>query len=139
MCRNLPVGTIIATEHWDDGLPVGNQPCANAPYKYVELPVFGADTEEKWQQMNTGLDTADYYLLSSNRGWGSMPTVPQKYPQMTTFYQKLLAGELYQKVADFTSYPSLAYLGIPWSLPDDWADETFTVYDHPRVLIYRLR
>jgi len=43
----------------------------------------------------------------------------------------------YKKVAQFTSYPSLSYLGIPVSFPDDWSEEAFTVYDHPKVMIFK--
>jgi len=57
---------------------------------------------------------------------------------MTRFYQGLFAGKLpYKKVAEFTSYPSLTYLGIPLTFPDDCAEEAFTVYDHPRVMIFK--
>ena len=84
------------------------------------------------------LDNGEYYILSSNRGWGSIRRVPEKYPQSSVFYKDLLAGKSnYKKIADFSSYPSLKYLGIPLTLPDDWADETFTVYDHPRVMIFQ--
>ena len=43
---------------------------------------------------------------------------------------------VYRKVAQFTSYPSLRYLGIPIDFPDQWSEEAFTVYDHPRVTIF---
>jgi len=28
-------------------------------------------------------------------------------------------------------------LGIPVDFPDQWSDEAFTVYDHPKVMIYQ--
>jgi hypothetical protein len=37
------------------------------------------------------LEQSRYYILSSNRAWGSIIRVPEKYPQMSQFYQDLLA------------------------------------------------
>ncbi len=54
---------------------------------------------------------------------------------MTSNYYRLLeSGELgYTPAAEFSAYPQLFGLTIP----DDHADESFTVYDHPRAIIYR--
>lgn len=136
--QNIPNGSFILTEHWDDGLPIPMENNYGKQFFGDQLPVFGADTPEKWLQMNQLLDKGDYYILSSNRGWGSIPTVPKRYPKMTKFYQDLFAGKLnYKKIAEFTSYPSLRYLGIPIDFPDQWSDESFTVYDHPKVMIFK--
>ncbi len=84
------------------------------------------------------LNKSDYLILSSNRGFGSIPTVPERYPRMTRFYKDLFAGELaYKKIKEFSSYPSLTYFGIPITIPDGIADESFSVYDHPQVLIFK--
>lgn len=131
---NLEDGYVLS-EHWDDPLPL------RVPNSYKQFPgeqmeVFGADTDEKFAKMEEQMNRAQYYILSSNRGWGSMPTVPGMYPRMGQFYNDLFQGRLgYRIVREFTVYPSLEYLGIPLTLPDDWADETFTVYDHPKVII----
>jgi hypothetical protein len=135
--HNIPAGSVLLNEHWDDPLPL-LLPSMTRNYTGNMLPVFDPDTPEKWNTINTYLESGDYLILSSNRGWGSMPTVPDKYPGMTKFYEDLFAGNLaYKKIAEFTSYPSLGYLGIPLDFPDDWADESFTVYDHPKVMIFK--
>jgi hypothetical protein len=135
--QNIPSGYTLLSEHWDDSLPLGINPPSSKVYTLEQLPVFDPDTPEKWDKMNALLQRGDYLILSSNRGWGSIPTVPDRYPQMTKFYEDLFAGRTtYKKVAEFTSYPSLNYLGISISIPDDLSEEAFTVYDHPRVLIF---
>jgi hypothetical protein len=135
--QNIPTGYTLLSEHWDDALPLSTNPPSTKVYTLEQLPVFDPDRPEKWETMNAMLARGDYLILSSNRGWGSIPTVPERYPQMTTFYEDLFAGRTaYKKVAEFTSYPSLSYLGIPISIPDDWAEEAFTVYDHPKVIIF---
>lgn len=132
--QHIPSGSLFATEHWDDPLPLLLPVNTTKQFTAEQLPIFDPDTPEKWLKMNDILNRADYYIMSSNRGWGSIPTVPEKYPLMTKFYHDLFAERTnFKKIAEFTSYPSL--FGFP--LPDDVADETFTVYDHPKVLIYQ--
>lgn len=134
--ENISQGSTILSEHWDDALPVG--PVSSAGFNRIELPVFDPDTPEKWETINNLLKQGDYLILSSNRGWGSIPTVPQRYPQMIKFYRDLLNNKTeYELVKEFTSYPSLNYLGIPITINDDSSEEAFTVYDHPKVLIFK--
>lgn len=136
--QNLPTNSVILSEHWDDALPLRPTNASEKVFHIIELPVFAADTSQKWEEMNQLLKTSDYLILSSNRGWGSIPTVPERYPKMTKFYEDLFADKLsYRKIKEFTSYPSLRYLGIPIQFPDDSAEEAFTVYDHPHVIIFQ--
>lgn len=135
--QNIPSGSAILNEHWDDPLPL-LLPSMARQLPGDLLPVFDPDTPDKWNKMDVLLGKGEYLIFSSNRGWGSIPTVPEKYPLMSKFYKDLFTGRLaYKKIKEFTSYPSLAYLGIPITFPDDWADESFTVYDHPKVMIFK--
>ncbi len=134
----LPDGSTLLNEHWDDALPLPGNYKIQKQFMMDELKVYDPDTAEKWTIINEQLEKNDYIILSSNRAWGSIPTVPERYPKMTVFYDNLLSGKnAYKKVAEFTSYPSLAYLGIPLTINDDWAEEAFTVYDHPKVMIFQ--
>ena len=64
----------------------------------------------------------------------SIPRMPQRYPMTTEYYRRLFAGDLgFELVATFASYPTLG----PWTINDDRAEEAFTVYDHPKVLIFK--
>ncbi|HWY79976.1 MAG TPA: glycosyltransferase family 39 protein [Candidatus Sulfotelmatobacter sp.] len=135
---HIPTNSVILTEHWDDALPLPVFTTSGNNYLIKEMPVFDPDTPQKWNKMNTLLVQGDYLIFSSNRGWGSIPTVPERYPQMTKFYRDIFIGKTaYKKVAEFTSYPSLNYLGIPLTIPDDNAEEAFTVIDHPKVIIFQ--
>lgn len=135
---SIPQKSVILTESWDDALPLSLATLPSSNYNIQELPIFDPDTPQKWDKMHTLLSQGDYLILSSNRGWGSIPTVPERYPLMTRFYHDLFAGKTsYQKIAEFTSYPSLSYVGIPLTIPDDSAEEAFTVYDHPKVIIFK--
>jgi hypothetical protein len=132
--KNLPSNSVILGEYWDDALPM---PVANTfgkTFSGIQLKVFDPDTLLKWQLINQELANADYYILSSNRGWGSIPTVPQKYPLMSKFYNELLADKNpnYKKIKEFKPF----YYKF-FELPNSWIDESFTVYDHPKVMIYK--
>lgn len=135
--KNLPDNSYILGEYWDDNLPL---PVSNSQKKFYidSLHVFDQDTPEKWSAMEKLLNKGDYIVLASNRGWGSILSVADRYPKMSKFYLDLFAGKLpYKKIKEFTSYPSLEYLGIPLEFNDENADEAFTVYDHPRVMIFK--
>mgnify|MGYP001559492474 CR=1 FL=1 len=162
--ENVPVGSKISGEHWDDFIPL-SLPIPgfiHEKYQGIEYPLYGADSKEKWLFMNEKLKQTDYIILTSNRLYGAIMTVPEKYPQTYRYYRALFDGSLgFNKIAEFTSRPNiplpfirlcitppLAYYGfiaqksqecrLPGiSLVDDYADETFTVYDHPKVLIFK--
>ena len=136
--KNLPLNSLILGESWDDALPLSVLNSYGKQFTSDQLPVFDPDTPEKWQKMNDMLMRSDYYILSSNRGRGSIMTVPKKYPLMSKFYKLLLNDKLqYKKIKEFTSYPKFQILNFKFQIKDSWSDEGFTVYDHPRVLIFK--
>jgi len=136
--KNIPQDKLLLNEHWDDPLPLLMENNYGKNFKGEMLPIFYPDNEQKWQEMNLLLAKGDYYILSSNRGWGSIPTVPDKYPLMSKFYEDLFAGKLqYQKVKEFVSFPKFQISNFKFQIDDSWADESFTVYDHPKVMIFK--
>jgi len=131
---NVPRGSAVGFEHWDDPLPLRLPGRDSAIYRGVEYPLYGEDTPEKRTQLATKLDQTDYIFVSSNRLYGSIPKLPLRYPMTIRYYQALFSGEIgFDTVAQFTSRPSL--FGI--ELNDDNAEEIFTVYEHPKVTILR--
>ncbi|MBN1579239.1 MAG: phospholipid carrier-dependent glycosyltransferase, partial [Anaerolineae bacterium] len=136
--QNVPDGTIIAVEHWDDHLPLSlpidyANPGAHS-YRHVELPMYEPDNYDKYDLIRSRLREADYIILSTNRLYRTIPRLPERYPISTEFYRLLFAGELgFARVAEFTAYPGL--FGI--EIVDDDADESFTVYDHPKPVVFR--
>jgi YYY domain-containing protein len=130
---NVPPGAVIANEHWDDPLPFGGYQGLTSSSDGL-MDNYGEDGPEKRDQLQAWLDEADYIVLSSNRLYLSIPRLPRRYPLTTKYYEWLFNGELgFDKIQEFTSYPQL--FGIV--INDDSADEAFTVYDHPKVLIFK--
>lgn len=129
----VPSGAIIANEHWDDPLPFGGYQGLRTSSDGL-MQNYGEDGPEKRDDLQKWLDEADYIVLSSNRLYLSIPRLPLRFPLTTKYYDWLFDGELgFDKVQEFTSYPQLFGLVIN----DDSADEAFTVYDHPKVLIFK--
>ncbi|HKG55201.1 MAG TPA: DUF2298 domain-containing protein, partial [Anaerolineales bacterium] len=139
MYQNLPQGSMLANEHWDDWLPIGGLD-GNSSYgdqgmfKSVEMANYEDDNPDKLNKMVDNLTQADYIILSSNRLYDSIPRLPVRYPLTSRYYKLLFSGDLgFERLKDFTSYPT--FLGIQF--PDQVAEESFSVYDHPRVQIFQ--
>lgn len=135
---NIPSGSRIATEYWDDWLPLNLPNAPTRHYEGISLYVFNPDTPEKWVQLTKDLNKTDYYILTSNRGYGSIMPLPEYFPRMSAYYERLFAGSAgFEKVAEFTSFPTLnlGFIQIPFD--DQWSEEAFTVYDHPKVTVFK--
>jgi 4-amino-4-deoxy-L-arabinose transferase-like glycosyltransferase len=161
---NIPDGSVVANEHWDWGLPLriegqdGFRATGVGPtFTGFTMEHYNEDTPEKRAHLITWLDQADYLFLASNRLYGSIPRLPERYPMTTEYYRALFSGELgFELAAQFTSYIKLG----PFTFPDQeipfaimtpgWsaqsatfplalmsAEESFSVYDHPDCLIFR--
>ncbi|HEV2127566.1 MAG TPA: DUF2298 domain-containing protein [Thermomicrobiales bacterium] len=132
--EHVPPGSVIATEHWDDGLPLGLPGQPVDAYRFAQIPGYDADTEIKLSRLIGRLQQADYVVLSSDRLIETVPRIPDRYPMMRAYYEALQSGELgFELVQSFTSPPT--FLGIEFD--DRGAEEAFTVYDHPQVRIFR--
>lgn len=134
--ENVPSGAKILAEHWDDDLPKG-RPGKNRhtmAYRIESLKVYEQDNESKIREMSRHLSTADYIVLATKRGYGSILRVPEKYPLTSNYYRALFAGQLgYQPVRAFTGSPKV--LGL--QLSAELLDESISVYDHPKVVVFR--
>ncbi|MBX3026374.1 glycosyltransferase family 39 protein [bacterium] len=131
--RNVPPGKVIVTQHWDEGFPLplpGQNP---GKYKVDDLPYYEPDTPGKWRDIANRLAAADYIAFQTKRLYGALTMAPQKYPIANNYFYQLFAGDLgFTLVYDHASRPEL--LGL--EAPDELADESITVYDHPKVLIF---
>jgi len=137
--KTIPDGSSLAIEHWDDAVPIMQQ----EKYSLLTLPLYDPDTPEKWSSVVSTLQHTDYIILASNRLYTPLQKLTncdelppgRCYPITARYYNYLFSGKLgFEKVAEFTSYPTLPLLNL--SLPDQSADESFTVYDHPKIQIF---
>jgi len=145
---------------WDDAVPYpvnGFSPYSENGGIYrgdLNFEMYWADDQVKLQKFETNLDLADYIFITSSRQWGTTTRVPERYLLTTFYYRNLLGcppeadvtwcysvadpgmfeGKLgFDLVAVFQSNPNLG----PIEFNSQFAEEAFTVYDHPKVLIFK--
>lgn len=62
----------------------------------------------------------------------------KRYPILNAYYRSLFDESKYQQVAKFTSYPRISLLGKTLiEFPDEMSEETWTVFDHPVIRVYK--
>lgn len=134
--NNIPEGSKILGEHWDDGLPVNLPENTSSPsiYNIEQLTIYEPDDSYKIDYYANKLSNADYVIINSRRLYGTLINLSEKYLVTSQYYKSLFNNNLgFYKVAQFSSYPN--FLGI--EINDDASEETFQVYEHPKVLIFQ--
>lgn len=132
--QNIPQGTKILQEHWDDGLPISVNGHHSSEYETEQLTIYDPDSEMKARYYAEKLAEADYLIINSRRLYGTLRHLPEKYPITSRYYDLLFSEKLgYTQIAQFTSYPSL----FGFEINDDKSEETFQVYDHPKVIVFK--
>ncbi len=165
--RQVQPGALILSEQWDDSLPstmlVDGRARYRSEYPNAELTWLTGpdelDNETKLARNLELLAEADYLTLTSNRVYGVVPRLPQRYPLSSQYHQLLLDGKLgYEPVlvvdrapnlagiylrADTFGWPGLrpspaitAYLNQSPTLNGGRADESFIVYDQPLTIVF---
>ena len=133
IAENVPEGAALSYQEWDDGVPLHLPGVDPGRFNYVTLKPYVPDSRAKVEELVAGLDQIDYVIETSNRLYDSIPRSPARYPSTTRYYEYLFDGTLgFEKVAEFTNYPSI--LGV--DIPDQSAEEAFSVYDHPKVIVW---
>lgn len=153
-------GTKQAAESsWDDAVPLrrsGYDPFGANIGEYrseLNFEMYWDDNEEKRDRFLSILDQADLIMITSSRQWGTTTRVPERYPMTTMYYRELIGcppeeeifwcyavaepnmfeGNLgFELKQVFQSNPNIG----SFEINDQFAEEAFKVYDHPKVLIF---
>ena len=101
--RSAPHGATVLKEHWEESLP--NQ---RRDFQFGELPMYEDDRYSKTALIAGTLVDADYLVFFSNRLYGTIPRLPERYPISTAYYNLLFSERLGYTLENVqTSYPSL--------------------------------
>ncbi len=138
MYENIPAGSIILWEQWDDPLPksIPNEPgmdMGSTGLTNIDWGPYEEDTAEKYEKMKQALRRADYVAYSSKRIYDSVDELPLRYPMTNRYYEAMWDGRLgFEMAGEFTSPPTL----FGFSFDDRSADESWSLYDHPQVTVF---
>jgi YYY domain-containing protein len=150
-------GASISNEtDYDYGLPfrLDGYDAFGGIYRGLNLQVYWDDNADKLENFVTTLDQTDYIFIPTNHQYAQITRLPERYPLTTLYYRELIGcpadqdiircyheakpgdyqGTLgFDLVAVFETFPKLG----PIVINDQWAEEAFTFYDHPKVLIFK--
>ncbi len=141
--KHVPPGSKVLSQDWDEGFPFGLPGYEPRRYSIVNFGYYEDDNPAKIQKLSRALANSDYIVFQTKRLYGAVTRVPERdpknpgrraYPLTSRYFYKLFAGDLgYTMIHEVTSRPSL--FGI--EIPDELADESITVYDHPKVVFFQ--
>ncbi len=160
--ENVAVGKTLLVEEWDDALPTlirfGQNERRASDYTQIQFPIFDDDTDAKRADLVRALERADVVILASQRGYAGIGKSPARYPLMNRYYKKLFDGELgFEPIFTARNDPQLvgvtirddpfaslsfdvsrvnALLPRAASVDFGFADESFSVYDHPQPIVF---
>lgn len=163
MYKNIPEGSKILTETANAiDLPIVSPDTNNkTPLKNFLINSFNFyDLDASFElqnNLNRALGEADYIIIPSRRIFYNhtcfnliasqmsqtqtdrCKELEKTYPLLNSYYRDLFSGELgFKKIAEFTSFPKITFMGKTLlEFPDESAEETWTVFDHPVIRIYR--
>jgi YYY domain-containing protein len=120
----------------------------------LNLQVYWEDNANKLARYESYLNQTDYIFIPTSHQYGQTTRLPERYPLTTAYYRQLLGcpadkniiwcyrvaepgmfkgGLGFDLVATFGSYPTIG----PLEINDQNSEESFTFYDHPKVLVFR--
>jgi len=138
--KNIPENSYILSETANVvDIPMG---IPNMKYRVISFNFYDLDTDKNLQsELKNHLLNADYIFVPSRRIFANLK---DNYPMLNQYYQDLSNGTLgFTKIAEFNSFPEikLALPGIlqkfSFKFNDEKAEETWTVFDHPVIRIYK--
>jgi YYY domain-containing protein len=134
--ENVEPGSTLTREVWDDTLPVSLSGVSGShAYHHLSMDLYvDRPNQEAFDYIADVLHEADYVVLASQRLSHSIPRLPWRYPVQSAYY-RLLEQEMlgFELAHESTSYPGVGSFRINTLR----ADESFSVYDHPPVRVYR--
>ncbi|MBI2029026.1 glycosyltransferase family 39 protein [Candidatus Gottesmanbacteria bacterium] len=128
--NNIPEGSYILSETANViDIPLQNQKSKikNQNYTVISFNFYELDNEPSLvNQLLNHLEKADYIFIPSRRIFANHRQYPDKYPITSKYYELLFSGKLgFEKTSEF------------YVLNDETAEETFSVFDHPKIRIYK--
>jgi hypothetical protein len=108
-------------------------------YNVISFNFYDLDEDTFLQdELIDHLKKAEYIFMPSRRIFANH--MNKQYPILNKYYEDLFSGKLgFEKVAEFNSFPKIC---LPMTdkcliFDDERSEETWTVFDHPVIRIYK--
>ena len=75
----------------------------------------------------------DYYFKDNVLHFNPTSELQKRYPAIFAYYHEVFNPQKFELLQTFSSYPGIG----PWRWIDENSEETFSVFDHPVVRVYR--
>ncbi len=132
--ENVAPGSRVLSQTWDEGFPFSLPGRPAERFRVVNLAFYEPDGPAKTRSLAAQLSSGDVLVLQTKRLYGAVTQASGKFPDTDRLFRLLFSGDLgYTLVRTFSSPPQL--LGA--KLPSELADESFSVYDHPKAVVFR--
>lgn len=108
-------------------------------FKRVGFDFYNLENDiQTRSKIASGLEEADYFIIQSRRVFLNHQRLKNQFPRTARFYDMLFNGRLgFEKIKQFSSYPKLSFLGLNLEFPDENAEETWSVFDHPVIRVFK--
>ena len=89
-------------------------------------------------QIAEALYASGYFLVQSRRVFMNHQRLSHLYPKTAKLYDALFDGRLgFEQVKEFHSFPQLGLGNLKLEFPDESAEETWSVFDHPVIRVFK--
>ncbi len=131
---NVPNTSNLLREEWNNIIRYDKDPLLKKNFSIDSLNFYTLPDKNKIDTVIEKILANDYIVLDSPKVRNTMRRLSDRYPYSAAFYTLLENGALeFIKVAEFTNYPRIGSIEIN----DEEAEETFTIFDHPTIRIYK--
>ena len=132
LAAHLADGDRVLIEPHDVGLPLRVAPLPAA--KIEVLPLLEPENAAGLNEYGRLLSGADRLIVASRRHSSVLPRLPGRFGIACAYYSALQSGELgLVEEVRFDNGPRLG----DWRVPRGISEETFEVFDHPVVIVFR--
>lgn len=134
IASNVPGKAYLVGETWNEVIGYSAEPLRSKQLKVSHINFYSPDTNAKMSEVIDEVTKADFIIIETPKVMNTITRLRDRYPLSVRFYQHLFAHKLgFIQAAQFGNFPRIG----PLVVNDGQAEETFSVFDHGMVTIFR--
>ncbi len=133
MNKNLPEASTIV---YEGGNIVDLPKLDHQKFETINIDFYHFDEQQEQQEkLSAAIKEADYFFSPSRRIFTNHTRLPEKFPKTAEFYHQLFSGQLgYKKIKEFHPFGPVGRFLLGSDLN---SEETWTVFDHPTLRLWK--